>query len=68
LYLKTDKISEPVFRARNLAPFSYKRGGKVVNLSYFAAPDGSLDDPDDLAQWAKLALASARRARPPARD
>ena len=64
LYLKADETTAPLFEAEGSRPFSYtqpKSGKVVVVKSYWTLPDRLYDDPDDLAAWARQALAVARR-------
>ncbi len=63
LYLKADQETEARFADAGCAPFTYEARGKRVSLSYREAPDGSLEDPDELLPWARLALEAARRAK-----
>ncbi|MDH3596853.1 MAG: TfoX/Sxy family protein [Rhodospirillales bacterium] len=63
LYLKADQETEARFAAAECEPFTYEAKGKRISLSYREAPDGSLEDPDDLLPWARLALEAARRAK-----
>ena len=49
-------------------PFSYRRGEREVSLSaYYAVPEDLLDRQDELLQWARDAIATARRAASNAR-
>ena len=50
------------FEREGLAPFTYatKNGTRGVT-SYRRMPDRLYDDPDELAAWARDALAAARR-------
>jgi DNA transformation protein len=63
LYLKADRTTEPRFAEAGCPPFTYEARGRTMSLSYREAPDGSLEDPDDLLPWARLALEAARRAK-----
>jgi len=64
LYLKADDVNRSDFEARSLAPFRYAtRNGRTTIMSYWRAPDDLLDDTDELATWARAALAAARRAQ-----
>jgi len=72
LYLKADPQTVAVFEAEGQGPFTYAArgatGGKRSIMSYWRAPDRLYDDPDELAAWARDALAAAHRsARPKAR-
>jgi DNA transformation protein len=62
IYLKADEATVPAFEAEGLQPFSYQAGsGKRAVMSYWRMPDRLYDDPDELARWARGALAAARR-------
>jgi DNA transformation protein len=63
VYLKADDRTVPDFEREKSAPFSYgARAGRRVVMSYWRLPDRLYDDPDELAAWARAALAAARRA------
>ena len=73
IYLKSDAQNAPAFDREHLPPFTYetKDGSRSV-MSYRRVPERLYDDPDELATWARDALAaaaraSARRPRRPAR-
>jgi DNA transformation protein len=62
IYLKADGHNAPAFEREDLAPFTYTtRHGKRGVMSYRRMPDRLYDDPDELAAWAREALAAARR-------
>jgi len=62
IYLKADGQNAAAFDREDLAPFTYaKRDGKRGVTSYRRMPDRLYDDPDELATWARSALAAARR-------
>jgi DNA transformation protein and related proteins len=64
LYLRADERNEPDFRAAGMAPFQYRRAGRVAALGYWAVPPDVLDEADRLAAWAQKAYAAAlRRAK-----
>ena len=62
LYLKTDAELAPQFRVLGLQPFSYSRRERQVALSFYQAPEGLYDDPDEAKRWAGLAYEAALRA------
>ena len=63
LYLKTDDNNRGDFEAEGLAPFSYEtKSGRNTIMSYWRCPDRLFDDPDEMAGWARKALAAARRS------
>ena len=66
VYLKADDTSSAAFAREGQGPFTYEaKGGKRVIMSYWRLPDRLYDDPDELAEWARVALAVARRAKAP---
>jgi DNA transformation protein and related proteins len=66
IYLKVDQHNAAAFEREKLAPFTYTtRHGKREAMSYRRMPDRLYDDPEELAVWAREALAAARR--PPVR-
>jgi DNA transformation protein and related proteins len=63
IYLKVDDANAAAFDREQLEPFSYSRGGERAALnSYRRMPDRLYDDPDELADWARAALAAAGRS------
>jgi DNA transformation protein and related proteins len=63
IYLKVDEQNAPAFEREELGPFTYTRRGERASLSsYRRMPDRLYDDPDELATWAKAALAAAGRS------
>lgn len=68
LYLKADRETEDTFRVLGSRPFVYEgRDGRRVTMSYWLMPESALDDPEEAAQLARIALEAARRARKPAK-
>jgi DNA transformation protein len=62
IYLKADGHNAPAFEREDLPPFTYAtKDGKRGVMSYRRMPDRLYDDPDELAVWAREALAAARR-------
>jgi DNA transformation protein len=63
IFLKADAETIPALKAEGSEPFAYetKKGRRVVN-SLWRLPDRLLDDPDDLANFARAALQAAHRA------
>ncbi len=62
LYLKADERTSERFRQEGLAPFTYNGRGRLVQLSYWRAPERLYDDPEEMASWAQEAIAVAQRA------
>jgi DNA transformation protein len=62
LYLKADPETSRAFAAEGEGPFVYGGKGKPVTMSYWRVPTRLYDEPDELARWAKVALAVAKNA------
>ena len=63
IFLKVDDGSVADFEREGSRPFTYarsKRAGRVA-LPYWRLPERLYDDPDELAAWARRALAVAER-------
>jgi DNA transformation protein and related proteins len=62
IYLKAGENNAAMFEREGLAPFTYsRREGEPAVMSYWRMPDRLYDDPDELAVWARAALAAARQ-------
>ncbi|HEX4105075.1 MAG TPA: TfoX/Sxy family protein [Rhizomicrobium sp.] len=63
IFLKTSDETRPAFIAEGASPFTYtlKSDGVHTSQKYYALPDRLYDDPDELAEWVRAALASARK-------
>ena len=71
IYLKTNGETRQAFEAEGFKPFFFENtSGEVVSTSYLEIPSRLLDDPDDLAKWARraydVAIAARGRKRRPA--
>ena len=68
LYLKADAVLAPQFEALGLQPFQYQKGERLVNLSFYQAPEEIFDDPEEARTWAtrayEAALRTSRQPRP----
>jgi DNA transformation protein and related proteins len=64
VYLKADAASIPAFEAESMGPFTYdtKLGQRGV-MSYWRLPDRLFDEPDELVEWAKRAVAASHAAK-----
>ncbi len=66
IYLKADAATVPAFEGEGQGPFSYQaKGGKRVLTSYWRLPERLYDDPEELARWARDAVAAAQRSAGP---
>jgi DNA transformation protein len=64
IHLKADEHNAAAFDRERLAPFSYKtEDGEHQLTSYRRIPDRLYDDPEELAAWAREALAVAQRSK-----
>jgi DNA transformation protein len=63
LYLRADEATIPRFEAEGSKPFQYQTRTKTVTVgSYWQLPARLFDDSEELAEWARAALAAAQRA------
>jgi DNA transformation protein len=64
LFLCADELTIPDFEAEGSKPFQYSTRAKTVTVnSYWELPARLFDDSQELAQWARAALAAAQRAK-----
>ena len=63
LFFKVDEESKARFADVGSTAFTYEGKSKPVEMSYWEAPEGSLDSTDALLPWAELGLAAAKRAQ-----
>jgi DNA transformation protein and related proteins len=63
LYLRADEQTIARFEAEGSKPFQYQTSAKTVTVgSYWQLPERLYDDPEELTDWARAALAAAQRA------
>jgi DNA transformation protein len=62
LYLKIDNELEPEFIAKGLTPFTYSRKGKPFKMSYYQAPEETLEDSNEMTIWANKSYNAAVRS------
>jgi len=63
LWLKADGETRGIFEAAGCRPFVYHAKGKAMQLNYYSAPEDAMESPQLMAQWARLSLACALKAR-----
>jgi len=64
LYLKADEASARAFAAEGMKPFTYTPKDKPpVAMSYWEVPPRLLEEPDELAEWAREAHRIARAGK-----
>lgn len=63
LYFRVDDGNRSAYEAEKLAPFSYQAKGRTIEIgSYWRVPERLFDDPDEMVEWARSALAAGLRA------
>ncbi|GLK80991.1 TfoX/Sxy family protein [Methylopila turkensis] len=68
LYLKADEATAEAFRAEGSEPLSYQAStGRRTMASYWRLPERLMDEPDELAAWARRSAAVARAGAAAAR-
>jgi DNA transformation protein len=64
LFFRADEEMIPRYEAEGSKPFQYQTRAKTVTVnSYWQLPARLFDDSEELAQWARAALAAAQRAK-----
>src|ERR1700722_19160392 len=62
LYFRVDDRNRAAFKeAEAFPPLNYEKGGVAIDLSFWRAPERLFDEPDELIEWARVALAAASR-------
>jgi DNA transformation protein len=62
LYFRVDDDNRAVFKeAESVPPLNYEKQGRTIDLAFWRTPERLLDEPDELAAWARAALAAAHR-------
>lgn len=62
LYLRVDELNRAAFEeAAAEPPLNYVKGGRTIDLSFWRLPERLIDEPDELLEWTRTALAAAHR-------
>jgi DNA transformation protein len=62
LYFRVDDGNRTAFKeADAYPPLNYRKQGSMIDLAFWRAPERLFDEPEELVEWAELALAAARR-------
>jgi DNA transformation protein len=61
LFFKADEQTKSDFDALGLLPFTYQKKQQSISLSYYQAPEETLEDPSLMHLWAGKAYAAALR-------
>ena len=63
VHFRVDDGNRQAYAAEGLKPFSYQAKGRTVQMgSYWRVPERLFDDPDEMLEWARAALAAGQRA------
>jgi DNA transformation protein len=63
LYFKVDDGNRAAYEAEGLEPFTYQARGKTVRVgAYWRVPERLFDDPEEMQEWARAAVAAGKRA------
>jgi DNA transformation protein len=62
LYFRVDDDNRALFKeAEAFPPLNYEKGGGSSDLAFWRASARLFDEPDEFLNWARAALAAARR-------
>lgn len=64
LMLKADQVSAPDFAVAGCRQWTYRgaRHGKEVAMPYWSVPESAIDDPGEMAIWARKAYEAGLRS------
>ena len=64
LYLKVDDLTKKQFEAAGGKRFEMEsKDGKTLGMNYFTTPDETMESPDAMLPWARLAFSCALEAK-----
>jgi DNA transformation protein and related proteins len=59
LYFKTDEGTRKKYLKRKMDPFIYEKARQTTTINYYEVPPEILEDREQLAAWAREAIAAA---------
>jgi DNA transformation protein and related proteins len=63
LHFKVDDSNRAAYQAEGMQPFSYEAQGQRREIgAYWRVPERLLDEPEEMVEWARAAMAAGRRA------
>jgi len=63
VHFRVDDGNRGAYETEGLAPFSYEARDRTVQVgAYWRVPERLFDDPDEMVEWARAALAAGQRA------
>jgi DNA transformation protein and related proteins len=64
LHFRVDELNREALKEAEAFPtLNYVKGGQVIDLSFWRAPDRLFDENEELLVWARSALAAAHRVK-----
>ena len=63
LFFKTDERSKADYTARGMGPIAYESKGRLVTMNFYEVPPDVLEQPQELAEWARKAIGVAASSR-----
>ncbi|MBI5430968.1 MAG: TfoX/Sxy family protein [Nitrosomonadales bacterium] len=63
LFFKTDRDNVTQFERAGSHPFVYVSQSRTVQMSYWSAPEGSLESTAEMSDWCQSAYGAALRAQ-----
>jgi DNA transformation protein len=63
LFFKTDERSKADYTARGMRPIAYESKGRLVTMNFYEVPPDVLEQPQELAEWARKAIGVAASSR-----
>ncbi len=68
LYLKADNSIKHYFEELKQSQFEYKRGNKLIKISYYLAPTNVLEDPEQATIWGRRSFIVAKQQYKPKKN
>jgi DNA transformation protein len=63
LHFRVDDRNRAAYEAEGMEPFSYEAQGRIRQIgAYWRVPERLFDEPDEMIEWARAALAAGRRS------
>jgi DNA transformation protein len=63
LHFKVDDANRAAYEVEGMAPFSYTAKSRTIEVgAYWRVPERLFDEPEEMIDWARAALAAGRRA------
>jgi DNA transformation protein len=64
LYLKANDVTKAPYEAEGFGPWVYgSKSKKTIAMPYWQVPDRLFDEPEEFAEWARIAFAAAEQKK-----